>query len=140
MHHIAISACSFRSSSSSSSSSAVLAVGKVSVTSAQYLERSPLLTWASRHRRCLVDLVVHRNRACIQHLVRELLLLKLLELFLQIFFVHCVLADALGNGLANFLADGMLFAEFFPREWRLVSVSEHFLKYPCISSDANFGL
>lgn len=60
------------------------------------------------------DLVADGDGARVEHLLVELLLLELGELLVEVVFVDGGCVDARGYGFADFVADGVLFAEVFP--------------------------
>jgi hypothetical protein len=65
-----------------------------------------------------VHLVGHGHGARPQHLLVELLLLQLLQLLVELVFVEGLADGALGEGFADFFADGVLVAEVFPTNGR----------------------
>jgi hypothetical protein len=62
----------------------------------------------------LADCVAHGDGAGVEHLVRELFLLELGQLLVELVFVDGVVRDARGDGFGDLFADRMLFAEALP--------------------------
>jgi hypothetical protein len=57
--------------------------------------------------------------SCLKHLVVEILLYQVLEFLIELFRIDGLAERRAGNGVTDFLAESVLFAEFFPSWERL---------------------